>query len=199
MITLRHTVEGIGSAMEEWMTQRGIKVSLLAALLGVSLPFVAGCSSSTVDTTERDDEGEITEAGDLGAFRLTVGDCIYDPDVLTTTVTDESEEVAQFEGVPCSQPHTGEVVLVDDDFFADEADFPGDQALASRADEPCLAALEDYTAQPFDSSPYAYYQLFPTQESWQGMGDRGIACVGIVLSEETWEPIESAGSIRATA
>jgi hypothetical protein len=184
------------------MVQRGIKHTLLAGVIGVSLIGLAGCSDGEVDTTTRDDSGEITEAGDLGVFALNTGDCVNDPDLLSGAAEAdpaEADEVTQFDAVPCSEPHTAEVVLVDDDFFAGMTEFPGADEVWSQSSEACAVAVEDYTGEPFLSSPYDVVALYPTEQSWDAVDDRGIACLALVLSEQTGEPIESAGSVKAPA
>lgn len=182
------------------MQQRGIKHTVLAGIIGVSLIGLAGCSDSQVDTTTRDDSGEITQGGDLGVFALKTGDCVDDPALLSGSAEADQasgDEVAQFDAVPCGEPHTGEVVLVDDDFFVGTTEFPGEEEVWSRSSEACAVAVEEYTGEPFLSSPYDAVALYPTAESWDAVDDRGIACLGVVLSEQTGEPIESSGSIKA--
>lgn len=179
------------------MDRRGMS-QVLAGLVGVSVLALAGCANSLVDATTRDDAGQITEGGNLGGFTLAIGDCLHDPAMLSAA-EDVPDEVAEFDGVPCGQPHTGEVVLVDDEFFAEEAELPSIEVLESRSYEACAEAVEQYTGEPFADSGYDAYPMFPTQDSWNGLDDRGIVCVGVVLSERTWYPVESTGSIRATA
>ena len=175
-----------------------MKVRVLVGVVGVSVLVLTGCANGLVDETARDGSGEITESGDLGVFKLEVGDCLNDPTMLSYS-EDAPDEVTQFDAVPCSEVHTGEVVIVYDDFFANESELPSIEVLESRSYEACAVAVEDYTGEPFQDSNYDAYPLFPTRDSWDALDDRGIVCVGVVLSEKTWYPIESTGSIKAPA
>ena len=56
--------------------------------------------------------------------------------------------------VPCDQPHVGEVVSVDDNFFASDSEMPSDEDLAQRSDEACVSAIEAYTGEQYGTSPY---------------------------------------------
>jgi hypothetical protein len=190
--------EGFAEYTGVVMSRRGMKVPVLVGLVGVSVLVLAGCGNGMVDETARDSTGEITEGGELGVFRLEVGDCLNDPTMLSYS-EDAPDEVAQFDAVPCSDVHTGEVVLVDDDFFAEESELPSSEVLESRSYEACAVAVEEYTGEPFEDSYFDAYPVFPTKDSWEAMDDRGIVCVGVVLSEKTWYPIESTGSMKAPA
>ncbi len=172
---------------------------MLVGLAGLSLLALAGCASSVVDTTVRDDAGEITQGGDLGVLALQVGDCVNDPSLPASVDEADADavlEVAQDDAVSCSEAHTGEVVLVDDDFFSGEAELPSEEVLTSRVYEARAAAVEEYTGEPFVDSRFDVAPIFPTAESREVVNDRGIACLGIVLSDKTWHPIESMGSIK---
>jgi hypothetical protein len=170
----------------------GAKRWIAAGAIGAAL--LAGCDSSSVDETTRDESGQIVGEGELGAFALKVGDCFDEQAVLSG----EPFELVSVGAVPCSEPHTAEVVSVNDTFFEGEDSLPAQDVVDSRSAQACLSDLVAYTGQPYEESLFDVIPLTPTQDSWDILGDRGLACIGITLSQETGMPIESNSSMRAS-
>jgi len=144
---------------------------------GVGLGIAAWAGIAGVDNTTRDDAGQITVQGELGAFVTQVGDCIND---VPQGAAEELFEVSSVTGVPCDQPHhwqvihKGEITLPE--FSQSEAE--------SKSKALCDAAL-DKIIDSFDESdiervaPFAdaYTNFFlPTAESWI-QGDRTVDCI----------------------
>lgn len=172
---------------------RLLPISLVAF---ASLVFVA-CSDdpSTEDDTTRDSAGNVVDGGDLGVFRLQVGDCL---DVTSVTEgTDDETEVGAFEAIPCDSPHTGEVVLVAEDHFADLDEYTSISDLSAQGGEACIAALDEYTGTSFESSNFNALPLVPTDASWDELDDRGLVSIGVTLDEELENIAETSESIRA--
>jgi hypothetical protein len=172
-----------------------VAVVAVVAALGVGCTEQAG----QVDETERNEDGEVVEGGDVGVFTLQVGDCLILPedDLAVTDATAPPGVVDAFEAVPCDQPHTGEVVLVDDAFFADLDAFPGDDAAFEQATPACIDALDDYTGTVYEESAYDIFSLVPTDESWDMTDDRALVCIGYTLDDSLSDVVETTGSIRA--
>jgi hypothetical protein len=144
------------------------RLIILAALAGLA---ITSCTSSNadVDETERDDAGNVVEGGDLGVFRLQVGDCILVPSGIDDGSTDE---VGALAAIPCNEEHTGEVVLVEDQFYGDVDEFPGEDESFTMAGPPCIDALDAYTGTEYESSTFDFYTLVPTSLSWDQLDDR---------------------------
>ena len=71
---------------------------------GLGLGVAAWAGIAGVDSTTRDDAGQITVQGELGVFVTQLGDCVNDvPD--GTAV-----EVSTLTGVPCDQPHHWQLI-----------------------------------------------------------------------------------------
>jgi hypothetical protein len=172
----------------------------IGALLPLVL-FAAACtSSSEADTTGRNEDGEVVEGGQVGVFRLQEGDCVRLPAAFRgpTEGTDQDiEAVGDFEAVPCDESHDGEVVLVDDDYFADLAEFPPEVDSTAQAEPACITALDEYTGTEFASSTFTVLPLVPSSESWDAIDDRGLICIGITLNAEMTGAVDTTGSIRA--
>ncbi|MEE8347129.1 MAG: hypothetical protein V3S20_07265, partial [Dehalococcoidia bacterium] len=88
-------------------------------------------------------------------FDLKVGDC-----VVGMGIGPEGGEFGRVRTVDCAEMHDGEVVAL---FDVEGDDFPGDDALLDMGTEGC----------PSEASTY----LYPTDDSWNEMGDREITCI----------------------
>jgi len=130
--------------------------------VGVLMSVSCG-GAGTADESTRDD-GEVVEAGEVGAFRLQIGDC-FD--------SDAEGEVESLPVVPCSDEHTGEVFHL---FDLPDGEFPGTAAVSESAQDGCLAAFEGYVGRDFASSRYDIGTLSPTEATWDGIDDREIVC-----------------------
>jgi hypothetical protein len=136
------------------------KIVMTAA---VAVLMVSCSDSGTADETTRED-GEVVEAGDVGAFRLQVGDC------LDAAI---EGQVNSLPVVPCGDEHTGEVFHL---FDLPDGDFPGDDIISAAAADGCIAAFEGYVGLDFASPRYDISSLNPTQEAWDEIDDREIVC-----------------------
>jgi hypothetical protein len=133
------------------------------ALASLALVGLAACGDETTADTDRNEEGEITEEGDVGVFSVQVGDCLNGS---------ATGEVSSFEGVPCDQPHTYEVY-----HLFDMADGDFDDAAVGTAAEECIGQpFTDYVGLDYQSSEYEVQPLTPTSATWES-GDREIVCM----------------------
>ena len=139
----------------------------IGRILGGTVVAIAlvsvGCSGSSVeDDTTRSEGGAITEEGDLGVFRIQVGDCIGGG---------LSDEVESVEGVPCNEPHEQEVYHV---FDLPEGDgsYPGDISVAEQAESGCTTAFEPFVGLSYEASIYGINTLTPSMDTWDSVGDR---------------------------
>ena len=131
-------------------------------LVGVGFAGIAG-----QDDTTRDEAGAIVEGGDLGAFRIRVGDC------MGGGLGDLVESV---DGVPCDQLHEFEVYHA---FNVPEgADgYPGDAAIEDAAFTGCYDAFAPFVGETYEQSLYGINTLAPTEESWDELDDREVLCL----------------------
>jgi hypothetical protein len=131
-------------------------------LVGVGYAGVAG-----EDNTTRAETGAIIEEGEIGAFRIRVGDC------LGATALGEFESAS---GVPCAQPHADEVYHA---FNIPEGDgsWPGDDEVVQDADEGCYNAFEPFVGIAYEDSIYGIGTITPTEASWDGLDDREVLCL----------------------
>ena len=171
-----------------------VLIPLAVAAASVAL---GACSSDTSskDETTRDSSGNVVDGGDLGVFRLQVGDCL-DVTAITEGSGDETE-VGAFDAIPCDQPHSGEVVLVAEDHFADLDEYTSITDLSEQGGDACIAAIDEYTGSTFEESQFDVLPLVPTDASWDALDDRGLVCIGVTLDDSLTEVVETSESIRA--
>ena len=165
--------------MRTWLKALGAVLLVLA--------LATSCSDdSTSDNSTRDEEGNITEGGDVGVFALEVGDCFDQPP------DGNIEEVA---AVPCDEPHDTEVYAKFDMEGGDDAPYPGDAAVQT-ASEDCIGALfEDYVGLDYQTSRFQAFPITPTQQTWESdLNDREIICTA-----NTVDGTQITGSIQGTA
>ncbi len=130
-------------------------------LVGASYMGVAG-----QDDTVRDEAGNVVTGGDVGAFRIRLGDCIQNPG------EGEFESVA---AVPCAQPHDSEVYHAF--MLADRPTFPGMEATFAEADEGCYEAFGRFVGQTYENSTLDYATISPTEVTWNEIDDREVLCL----------------------
>ncbi len=94
-------------------------------------------------------------------FDLEVGDC-----VVSLGTEAETEEVERVRTVDCSELHDGEVVAL---FDVEGDDYPGEDSLSGMGLEGCPSE--------------ATTSLYPTEDSWNDLGDREITCIVTSLFE----------------
>ena len=144
---------------------RGPRVMrIAAATLAVLLVAVACDNGSQSDDTTRDDSGAVQEGGDVGVFRLQVGDCLND-DIVT--------EQSSIPVVPCDEPHDSQIYAA---FDLSGSEFPGTLTVESESQDGCLERFEEIFG-PYEASPYFFGYLYPTEDSWNEINDREVLCV----------------------
>jgi hypothetical protein len=141
-------------------------------------------ASSTASATGSASSSVFAEPGDgeeVSAFDLANGDC-FDA---------SGDEVDTVTVVDCESPHTYEVFAVFDHEAGTDAPYPGDDALLEYADSACQPYFEDYVGIAYDDSEYWITSVTPSQETWEGSGDREIVCA-LKLGEAAQETTGSA-------
>lgn len=127
---------------------------------------------SPIDETDADtappplapeQETDPAQGETVSTFDLSVGDCFGElaPDPNLETI----------ETVPCSEPHSAQVVST---FDLPDGPWAGLEEVAARAQERCPADLASLPPTATDGLEVFY--LHPTERSWQ-FGDREIICL----------------------
>lgn len=157
--------------------------NLALAALVIVLVFGGYLLLSSLTDAERDDSGQVTDAGTESVFDLREGDCFDEPD---------ADEVADVTTVPCAQPHDLEVYLTFTLPMDDDAPFPDDATLESHVDDTCLPAFDTFVGQAFAESDLDVFTFEPTVESW-AEGDRAVTCAVWTMDGSKLE-----GSVRGS-
>jgi hypothetical protein len=144
---------------------RGLAIAGLAVsglwIVGIAVGVVIAIASSA----DRDATGEITAGGDVSAFDLAVGDCLNG--------LKEGQSISNLPGVPCAEPHEGEVFAV---FDLPAGAFPGDTKIAEDAERECSNRFESYAPSSVNDTSIELFFLHPTALSWR-QGDHEVTCV----------------------
>ena len=150
--------------------------------LVVSLGLLAvGCTDLGSDVA-RDEDGQVTEEGEIGALRIKVGDCLGD---LASGVVETAT------ALPCDEAHRYEVYHA---FDLPDGDFPGPEQIGTAANDGCLSAFEPFVGTDFQSSIYGFTPLTPTEDTWDRLDDREVLCM---LSN--FDQTDKTGSAQGTA
>lgn len=136
--------------------------NLIVAVAGALV--LVGCVGG--DSTTRTSDGEIVESGEINVFEVQEGDCISWSD---------SDEVSAFSGVPCNEPHDGEIYELFDITGFD--DYPGDEVISEQGDEGCLNAFEPFIGLAWEQSEFFFTRFTPSEETWDGVNDREVICI----------------------
>ena len=153
-----------------------------AVVAGLGLVGVGYAGLGGQDNTVRTDSGAIVEGGELGAFRIRVGDCFGDVPGLALESVD---------AVPCSSPHTFEAYAA---FNLSGNSFPGTARVRQQADEGCYLRFAPFVGLDYEYSVYGISSLYPTAESWQELDDREVLC--LILNYDDTPKIGSARGAR---
>lgn len=148
-------------------TSMGIGRVVGGAVAGLGLVGLGYTGLGGQDDTTRSESGAIVEAGEVGAFRIRLGDCLNG----ATTGLIES-----MEGVPCTSPHDVEVYYA---FNLPEGngEYPGDDAVGEAAGERCYDAFAGFVGTDYESSVYGFTTLSPSSASWDQLDDREVLCL----------------------
>jgi hypothetical protein len=115
-------------------------------------------------TARRGDDGALSGGGTLSVNDLRVGDCFS---------TDGATEIAEVQGVPCTEPHTFEVFAVHT--------YDGPLPLTDESSEVvfldlCQGEFETYVGAPYATSAIYGSMISPSEETYAD-GDREYVCV----------------------
>lgn len=116
-------------------------------------------------------------------FDLSLGDCV-DLENTQEVITDVPIQ-------DCARPHDGEVTLVDPYFFGSFESYPGPEVLEEQAALACEQSL--HGARLPDGYQPDWLSLYPTEESWEDVADRGLVCIGLAL-DAAGQPVQTSGS-----
>ncbi len=109
-------------------------------------------------------DGGPVAATEVEAFDLEIGHCFN---------AAGSDEVERVELVACTDDHAFEIYHV---FRVDDGPYPGPEALEDQWIQGCLARFETFVGSTFDESTLDISAIFPTEESWEQLGDREVLC-----------------------
>jgi hypothetical protein len=143
---------------------RGIAIAGIVLAGAWALLVVVGIVLALTQSADRDSTGAIRKAGDVSTNSLRVGDCIE-------SLSAGTDCYLSVPGVPCRQPHAGEVYAT---FNLAGSDYPGDTKVHGLGDDGCAKRISALTGGADN-----VILLRPTRQSWDSRDDRQIVCVAI--------------------
>jgi hypothetical protein len=156
---------------------------LISFLLGITVTLAACSAEATGDASERDASGNVVEGGDVGAFRLRVGDCI------ASASSAVGDAVASVPVVPCDQAHESQIYAAFD-IAGDE--FPGLVIVGQEAEEGCVDSFLRTFATRDDIAEWELSFLHPTQDTWDQVNDREVLCLAFLPGQSlTFDALSS--------
>ena len=120
----------------------GRVVAGVAAGLGLVGAGYAGLAGE--DNTTRDNSGQVVEGGELGAFRIRVGDCFVDPLAGST--------FEAVDAVPCTQPHMFEVYAAFNLAYGTDDPFPGQSVVDDLTSDGCYTRFTPFVGLQYEES-----------------------------------------------
>ncbi len=123
----------------------------------------------------------------MSVYDIKERDCLEAPSGVET-------ELSKVTVVPCDEPHTHEVYLVDDETLGKTFDvYPGAPDIEGVASQLCFKAFSDFVGSEVIDSALSFTYLYPTLKSWTDNKppDRTVAC--LVVSEETTGSVRGSG------
>lgn len=173
-------------------TRRGGVRSALVALTAIVALGACGYDSPDIDESGRNADGDITKGGKVGVLRLQVGDCIEE-----LKRSRKGSSVSAVEGVPCDEPHAGEVFATFDlggSTWPGLEAWPGLDPVRRQADEGCIDRFEDYVGVRFWESWFTFSTFHPTMEGWTSGEDRGVLRVGMLDGVQVSRSMQGIGA-----
>jgi len=170
----------IKSDSKLWARALAVTTMTAAAVL------LAGCSllGDVTDIATGGNDDNPAEGTEDGAFSIVVGDCFNEDS--------GGETISTVDIVECDVEHLYEAYA---SIKMTDAEFPGDEAAQTQANEVCNEPFTEYVGVDYDTSAFDYTFYLPTQESWDDpvLQDREILCL-IVSDDET----ATTGSVKGT-
>ena len=137
--------------------------------IGIILAIILAVTAAP----KRDDGGAVTQGGDISATALRVGDCINN--------LRDSNNVQSLPGVPCSQPHEGEVFAV---FDLPAGAYPGGAAVEDQVTKECNDRITSYSPGSAQDPDVGLFSVYPLEQNWNS-GDRQVVCIATAKSGAT--------------
>jgi hypothetical protein len=143
----------------------GLARNIIGGAVAGGVAIFGGVGALSDDTT-RNETGQITASGGVGAYKVRVGDCIQMPS--------DAGEVVSVEGVPCTTPHGAQAFA--SFTLPDLPAFPSPDEMDMLAGRGCLGYWTDAIGTSYESDRALDMTFwYPTQASWD-QNDREVTC-----------------------
>lgn len=124
---------------------------------------IAGVAEELTNDADRNEAGEIEDAGELSVFDLETGDCWMVPD---------GKAILEVQAVPCEVRHELEVYWAGEVSASDSASMNEIERIAV---DKCIATFKPFVGIGYGPSELEIFYVSPTMQSWEA-GDREVTC-----------------------
>ncbi|WP_165962964.1 septum formation family protein [Occultella glacieicola] len=106
-----------------------------------------------------------------------------------SNLEDLSGELTEIPTVDCGEAHDAQFVHSFD--IDQDGDFPGDDAIATAAQEGCLSGFESFIGLSYEESTLELDWIAPNESTWDQANDREVLCIAFLTDgstvTESWE------------
>jgi serine/threonine protein kinase len=163
---------------------------------GTSTTPPASQSASQSQSASASPSGSATPTtGQLPLSQFQVGDCLTGSNLQLNKATPWPKLST---AVSCSESHTAEVFLSDDNHWPKNTPFPGAAGITANAKASCNRAFESYVGIAYSKSVYTWTDIVPDKSTWPG-GDRALHCVAYYSTDANPSGEFMTASIKGTA
>ncbi len=165
----------VGLVQTKKTGQKGRRLAIAGLVISAiwAVGIGAAVAVSYANRADRAETGEIVAGGDVSAFDFRVGDCVNG--LVDNAVT------TQLPGVPCAEPHEGEVFAT---FELPAGDYPGQDNANADAESGCLERFAAYAGPAAEADDaISLFYLAPTPGSW-AQDDHGVTCIAHVPGQK---------------
>ena len=145
-------------------------VVFLLIIAGGVLIIAGGVVFALLSQASRDSSGAIDRSGRVDTSDIQLGDCFNDEGPAST---EGEAEISDFYAVRCAEPHDNEVFAL---FDLDLERYPEGDTMFDIVSDGCLQRFEPFVGRDFETSSLDLAAIYPTQQSWNRVGDRQVIC-----------------------
>ena len=143
-------------------------------IIGFVVLVLIGLIISQFTSAKRDDSGQITKSGDIGAFETHIGDCLKD----MPNIPDAGTSIKNLSAIPCNEAHHWQVFYkssINLSTYSEQGVIDSASSICNSGIDGLWQSISSLKASEYGDAGITY--LHPTSESWNAKGDRAVDCL----------------------
>jgi len=143
-------------------------------IIGFVVLGIIGLIISQFTGAKRDDSGQITKSGDIGAFETHIGDCLKD----MPNIPDAGTSINNLNAIPCNEAHHWQVFYkssINLSTYSEQGVIDSASSICNSGIDALWQSISSLKASEYGDADITY--LHPTSESWNTKGDRAVDCL----------------------